>query len=107
MTKSTEIHLLNTLADTLGEDSYCGPWLKNEIPFLERDMKGDIPPTSSWKETRRLHDGMLATAKEHAENIVKTANEKAGKIICAAEKLADNTRRSLARDIQRALDAIV
>jgi hypothetical protein len=50
---------------------------------------------------------MIATAKEHAENIVKAANEKAAGIIKDAEKRAENTRRMLARDIQKALDSIV
>ena len=107
MTKQDEIYLLTTCAETLGSDSYCGPWLKDQIPFVEHDIRCDIFPNASWSDTRRLHDGMIATAKEHAENIVKAANEKAAGIIKDAEKRAENTRRMLARDIQKALDSIV
>ena len=64
-------------------------------------------PTASWSETRRLHDGMLNTAREQAGYILKDANERAEKIMRDAEKHADNTRKALARDIQKALDSIV
>lgn len=107
MTKQTEIHLLNTLADTLGEDSYCGPWLRDQIPFVEHDIRCDILPNASWSDTRRLHDGMLDTAKQQADYLLKAATEKADKIVRDAEKQAENTRRTLAMDIQKALDAVV
>ena len=63
-------------------------------------------PNSSWVETRKLHDGMLNTAKQQAEYLLKAATEKADKIMRDAEKQAENTRQKLARDIQRALDAL-
>jgi hypothetical protein len=107
MTKQDEIYLLTTCAETLGPDSYCGPWLKDQIPFIEHDIRCDMFPNASWSDTRRLHDGMIATEKEHVEYIVKAATEKADGIIKDAEKRAENTRRMLARDIQKALDSIV
>jgi cell division septum initiation protein DivIVA len=106
MTKHDEIQALMELAHKLGGNSYCGPWLESQIPFIEHDMRCDILPTSSWSETRRLHDGMLNTAREQANYIIKDANEKAGKIMSDAQKHSENTRRMLARDIQRALDAL-
>ena len=107
MTKQDEIYLLTTCAETLGPDSYCGPWLKDQIPFIEHDIRCDMFPNASWSDTRRLHDGMLATAKEQADYLLKAANERADGIIKDAEKRAENTRRMLARDIQKALDSIV
>ena len=107
MTKHDEIQLLLEAAHKLGSNSYCGPWLQDQIPFVEHDIRSDIMPNSSWVETRKLHDGMLATAREQANYIIKEANEKAGKIMGDAQKFSENTRRTLARDIQKALDAIV
>ena len=107
MTKHDEIQALMELAHKLGSNSYCGPWLNNEIPFIEHDIRSDIMPNSSWVETRKLHDGMLNTAKQQAEYLLKAANEKADKIVRDAEKQAENTRKALARDIQKALDSIV
>lgn len=106
MTKHDEIQALIALSDKLGTHSYCGDWLKDQIPHIEHDMRCDILPTSSWSETRRLHDGMLNTAREQANYIVKAANEEAGKIMAQAQRHSENTRRALARDIQRALDAL-
>jgi hypothetical protein len=107
MTKHDEIQALIELAHKLGSQSYCGPWLDSQIPFIERDIRCDIMPTPSWVETRRLHDGMLNTAREQAGYILKDAKEKADKIMRDAEKQAENTRRMLARDIQKSLDSIV
>jgi hypothetical protein len=106
MTKHDEIQALMELAHKLGSDSYCGPWLDSQIPFIEHDMRCDILPTSSWSETRRLHDGMLNTAREQAQYIIKSANEEGGKIMAQAQRQSENTRQALARDIQRALDAL-
>jgi vacuolar-type H+-ATPase subunit H len=50
---------------------------------------------------------MLATAREQANCIIKDANEKAGKLMSDAQKHSENTRRTLARDLQKALDSIV
>ena len=107
MTKHDEIQALMELAHKLGSNSYCGPWLDSQIPFIEHDIRCDIMPTNTWSETRRLHDGMLETAKQQAEYLLKAATEKADKIMRDAEKQAENTRKTLARDIQKALDAIV
>ena len=106
MTKQDEIQLLLKAAHKLGSHSYCGPWLNEQIPYIEHDMRCDIMPNSTWVETRRLHDGMLETAKQQAEYLLKAATEKADKIMRDAEKQAENTRRTLARDIQKALDAL-
>ena len=106
MTKHDEIQALMELAHKLGANSYCGPWLDSQIPVIEHDMRCDIMPNASWSETRRLHDGMLDTAREQAEYLLKSATEKADKIVRDAETRAENTRRTLARDIQRALDAL-
>lgn len=107
MTKNDEIQLLLEVAHKLGSNSYCGPWLNDQIPFVENDMKCDIMPNPSWVETRKLHDGMLNTAKQQCEYLLKAATEKADKIMRDAEKQAENTRKALARDIQKALDSIV
>ena len=106
MTKLEEIQALMELAHKLGGNSYCGPWLESQIPFIEHDMRCDIIPTASWSETRRLHDGMINTAKQQAEYLLKAATEKADKIVRDAQMLSENTRRTLAKDIQRALDAL-
>ena len=106
MTKKDEIYLLTTCAETLGPDSYCGPWLKDQIPFIEHDMGRDILPTSSWSETRRLHDGVLNTAKQQAEYLLRSATEKSEKIVRDAQLQADLIRNTLRHDLKEALEGI-
>jgi hypothetical protein len=107
MTKNDEIQLLLEASIKLGSNSYCGDWLKEQIPFIEHDIRCDIIPNSSWGDTRRLHDGMVETAKQQSEYLIKDAKEKADKIMRDAEKQAENIRKSLATNIQKALDAIL
>jgi cell division septum initiation protein DivIVA len=107
MTKNEEIQLLLEASIKLGSNSYCGDWLKEQIPFIEHDMRCDIIPNSSWSDTRRLHDGMIETANQQSEYLIKAAKEKADKIVQDAEKQADNLRKWVQRDIQKALDAII
>ena len=106
MTKQQEIDILAAAADKLGADSYCGPWLQDQIPFIEHDMRSDFLPTPSWVESRRLHEGHIAIAKEQAERILKQAKEQAETIRKDADKYADNTRRRLAMDLRKALESV-
>ena len=106
MTKQNEIETLLACAKTLSGDSYCGPWLLDQIPFIESDIRSDILPTQSWTETRRLHDEMLADARRHAAEIVKAAEDKAARIATQAETHAKTVRDNLRRDLQRAADIL-
>jgi F0F1-type ATP synthase membrane subunit b/b' len=78
----------------------------DQIPFIESDIRSDILPTQSWTETRRLHDEMLADARRHAAEIVKTAEDKAARIATQAETHAKTVRDNLRRDLQRAADIL-
>ena len=106
MLKSKEIEILRECVEKLGADSYCGPWLQDQIPFIEHDMRSDFLPTPSWVESRRLHEGHIAIAKEQAERILKQAKEQAETIRKDADKYADNTRRRLAMDLRKALESV-
>jgi hypothetical protein len=106
MTKQNEIDTLLACAKTLSGDSYCGPWLLDQIPFIEHDMRSDILPTPTWSESRRMHDSTLANAREQAANILKNAKEEAEKLKADAIKYSESVRESLRRDLQRAIDAV-
>jgi hypothetical protein len=106
MTKQQEIDILAAAADKLGADSYCGPWLRDQIPAVEQDMRSDFLPTPSWAESRRIHENSIANAKAEAERIIRQAKEEAESIKREAEKMATNTRRRLAIDLRKALEAL-
>jgi hypothetical protein len=106
MTKQNELETLFECAKKLGGDSYCGPWLMDQIPYIQSDIRSDMLPTQTWTETRRLHDEMLTEARKQAAEIVKTAEEKAARIASQAETHAVGVRESLRRDLQRAADIL-
>jgi hypothetical protein len=106
MTKQNEIDTLLACAKTLGGDSYCGPWLLDQIPFIEHDMRSDFLPQASWTETRKLEQNTLALAKEQAARIIKDAEEQSERIRKDARQNADLIRNSLKWDLQKALDTL-
>jgi hypothetical protein len=106
MTKQDEICLLTTCAETLGPDSYCGPWLKDQIQFIERDIRSDMFPQMTWAETRKFEQDTINLAKEQAERIVKDAEEQAARIKKDSEKYVEHVKRGLIRDIEKALSLI-
>ena len=52
MTKSEELAILRDAAERLGPDSYCGPWLAEQLELVERDMLADLAPAPVWGELR-------------------------------------------------------
>jgi hypothetical protein len=106
MTKNDEIQALMELAHKLGENSYCGPWLESQIPFIEHDMRCDIIPTASWSETRQLHDSTITLAKDQAERIIRAAKKDAEEITTRAKERLDLTRETLKYDLQRAMNSL-
>ena len=106
MTKAQEIQILTETVNTLGIDSYCGEWLRDQIPFIEHDIRCDLMPTPTWAETRKMHDETCANALSKALGVIDDAKKEAKRIVEHAQKYAEMTRQALARDLQRALDAL-
>jgi hypothetical protein len=103
MTKNDEIETLRKTAEKLGENSYCGPWLLDQIPQIEQDIRSDFFPQITWSESRRIQDQHLANAKTQAEFLLKQAKEKAERMIQDAEIRAAQIRASLIRDLEKAI----
>lgn len=106
MIKSDEIALLVELAERLGPDSYCGPWLKEQIPWIERDIRSDLPPSASWEGSRRLAYEIQSRAESEAQAILDRAHKDAEE---NARKIENDValRRSFAiSGLKRALEGI-
>ena len=105
--KSEEIQILTAAADSLGSDSYCGSWLREQIPFIESDIRSDIEPgilaSASIQACGRRCDEMRARAIEERDRIISDARDEAERIMENALKLADSIRSGLKRDIEAAL----
>jgi hypothetical protein len=106
MTKSQEIETLRECAEKLGPNSYCGDWLIDQLPFIESDMRSDFLPQMGWADTRKMEQNTLALAKEQAARILKDAEEQATRIKKDAQDRADLIRRTLRRELEKALDTL-
>ena len=106
MTKQDEIETLRKTAEKLGANSYCGPWLLDQIPQIEQDIRSDYFPQITWTESRRIQDQHIANAKSQAEFMLKQAKEKAERMVQDAEKHSAQIRVSLIRDMEKAIAAL-
>ena len=106
MTKNDELETLRKTAEKLGPNSYCGDWLLDQIPYIERDIRADMFPQLSWADTRKLEQNTLALAKEQAARILKDAQEQAERIKKDARENADMIRNILKMELQKALDTL-
>ena len=101
-TKAQEIDALRDLAHKLGPDSYTGPWLLDNLPAIEADMRSDLPPAPRWSEVRSLH----ATAIADAKHIRAEAERERQRIIDGARADARQIRALVAADLRKALSTI-
>jgi cell division septum initiation protein DivIVA len=106
MTKNQEIETLRETAEKLGPNSYCGDWLIEQLPFIEKDMRSDFLPQMGWADTRKMEQSTIALAKEQAARILKDAKETAERIKKDAQERADLIRHTLRRELEKALDTL-
>jgi hypothetical protein len=108
--KSEEIQILTAAADSLGSDSYCGAWLREQIPFIESDIRSDFAPgvlaSASIQDCARRCAEMRADSLRERDKIILDARNESERIMDAALKLADSIRSGLRRDIESALHQI-
>jgi ribosome recycling factor len=105
MTKSEEIQILKEAAMKLGLDSYCGPWLAEQLQFIESAMRSDIAPGAaglSWNATRDECAAMKADAEAYAKETREDAEKEAHRKIETACNAAARIRSDLKAEIQRA-----
>ena len=84
MNKTQEIARLRSLVKELGDDSYTGPWLREQLPVIESEITSDLPAGT--------HAFTLAQARAEASRILTEAREGADAIKRLVEEQADRTR---------------
>lgn len=92
MTKQEEIDEIRAFVQRLGEDSYCGPWLYSQLPFIESAIRSDVNPgmaAMSLQEFREARDAVMEKAKMDAVAVVEKATEGAKAIIATADRYRD------------------
>lgn len=98
MTKSEEIGILRNTTAALGTDSYCGPWLAEQIQFIASDIRSDFPPSPTLKAAEVIVEAARASAAE----IVADAEREAARKIEAACTQAALIRAEVREEITRA-----
>jgi len=72
MTKQQEIAALRAFAESLPENTYLRPWLRDVLPIIERDITSDFFPSpflpTEWKRER------MEAAEHQAQHIIDKAN---------------------------------
>jgi len=110
LSKSEEIQILTAAADSLGSGSYCGDWLREQIPFIECDIRSDFHPgiyaSASIKDCSARCREMLSEAKAESDRIIASARKEADQIRSKANQFDDQIRAELGRSIQAILNRL-
>lgn len=94
MTKSDEIAILRDTVQRLGPNSYCGPWLADQLQQIEADMRSDLSPQPSWRESRQRLDREWADMKSCVKVLEETVAGECARRLKAAD---DEIRAQFAR----------
>ena len=110
LSKSQEIQILTQCADSLGSNSYCGPWLREQIPFIESDIRSDIEPgilaSASIQDCTRRCAEMRADAMRDSDKIISDARKEADQIRAQAVRFSELQREELKRTLKAILSRI-
>jgi hypothetical protein len=110
MTKNEEIQILTECADRLGPDSYCGAWLREQIPFIESDIRSDVEPgilaSASLQEWTRRCAEMRADAIRDRDRILSDARKEADEMRERTIRFNELQREELKRTLRAILDRI-
>jgi len=74
MTKQDELSILRNAIARLGPNSYLGPWLEDQLPWIESDMRSDIPPMSSYSQCRAVRAEELEDNRKRIADMESQAN---------------------------------
>lgn len=109
-TKSEEIAILRAAAESLGADSYCGPWLLDVLPEILREMRSDNPPAPLLPHQANAHAVVIhQRATDHAALLIANAEKRAAEIVAAAQARVDRivgSSASALRDSLRSLERL-
>jgi len=110
LSKSQEVQILSDAADKLGSGSYCGDWLREQIPFIECDIRSDFHPgiyaSASIKDCSTRCREMLSEAKAESDRILADARKEADQIRAQAVRFNELQREELKRTLKAILSRI-
>jgi len=84
-TKSDEISILKEAVARLGQNSYCGPWLRDIIGQIEMEIRSDYPPSPSLVQAERDCNILRELTRAETHQMLASAQSQAKKILADAE----------------------
>ena len=104
MTKNEELSILRDTIARLGPNSYVGPWLLDQLPWIESDMRSDIPPMSSYSQCRTVRAEELEENRKRIADMESEAKIRIGHLedrIVRTYSSASSYLRQLASQLDR------
>jgi cell division septum initiation protein DivIVA len=105
MTKNQELQTVRDAIDKLGNNSYLGPFLREQLPFFESALRSDMIPTR-MSEAVRMADDTVAEARKTAQNMIENAMREANSIVEKARQEREMIRQQLRFKINRIQEMI-
>lgn len=104
MTKAQEIEIIKAAAEKLGPDSYLGPWLAEQLPALEMDLRADcFTRAMTYREAQEFTERTKRQAEEDSKRILSTTIADCEKREKEAMRECRDIRTRLSNDIRQAL----
>jgi argonaute-like protein implicated in RNA metabolism and viral defense len=100
MTKKQEIARLDSLIQSLGSDSYLGPWLKSVKGEVEQMITSDFFPDVKLSDTIQAVAKLRKDAKEDCDRMVARAQAEATGIKKEADEYRANSRFQIRRELE-------
>ena len=94
MTKTDEITILRDTIQRLGPHSYCGPWLAEQLQFIEADMASDFSPIPCWRQSRARLDQEWVEMVSRCQLQEQAVSAKLDRATAEAKSRADYTLAS-------------
>lgn len=104
MTKKQEIVRLDSLIQSLGSDSYLGPWLKSVKGEVEQMITSDLFPDVKLSDTIQAVAKLRKDTKEDCERMVQRARVEAEAIKKEADEYRANSRAQIRRELENLIE---
>jgi hypothetical protein len=109
MTKAEEILVIQDAINTLGPNSYIGPWLKEVLPQIQWAITSDFLPDveiASIQDATRQAADIIEKANNRANTIIAQANTRAASTLKESNEYTQKQRETAINSLRRAINVI-
>jgi F0F1-type ATP synthase membrane subunit b/b' len=109
LSKDAEIALLRETVARLGDDSYTGPWLREQLPQIESAIRSDLLAgvrALTVAEAYAEGAGIIERANIEAKSIRDAATAAAERLKQQADEYTQRTKADLREHLRRILGTL-